>query len=136
MSAFRQQLKTYSFYLSSPSLTLYWTDDLTSSTVVREVTYITWATLKILARNFSCISSNICLYMTTRCKIQTSCHSNGNSQQPALPPFLCTVFLGPRESTPKWHLDQFSHFCSQVQLTNRQTTLHQDICSNSPHLCT
>jgi len=32
-----------------------------------------------------------------------------------------TLFIGPHESTPKLHLDQFGHFCTLV--TNRQTRI-------------
>ena len=45
--------------------------------------------------------------------------------------------LGPHESATKQHIDQFSCFCrvhGRDQQTDRQTTLHHDVCSNSPHL--
>jgi len=50
--------------------------------------------------------------------------------------YLIHGFLGPSESAPKPHLDQFNHFCMAHecdQWTNRQTSCYS-ICSNRPYL--
>jgi len=75
-----------------------------------------------------------------------------------LDPHLVHVSMDSHESTPQWHLDRFSHFCTthpcaQHTQTDRHMEKHTDrqtdrqtqtmpcymwylVCSNRPHLCT
>ena len=82
-----------------------------------------WVNLSILTAGY-----------VTVCRPQKGAPSRGGSG-----PHIIHTYLGPHQTVPKWHLDQFSRFCRAYgckQQTDTQSMLHHDIDSNRLQLAT